>query len=110
MSLAHQRGKEHSNQLPVDLRALIKSTTQAADATGRCNDGSYTSSATKQGACSGHDGVRDWYAARVWVNKETKLYHCPTDQWYGKTKDGAYMSEADAKAHGYHADHGKACQ
>ena len=138
-----------------------------AGATGLCKDGTYWTGATKRGACHGHKGVQDWYAATdssasapaaapaatpaaaapaatataaapaataapapktskggpaptvvqtpgggpglVWVNSSSKVYHCPTDRWYGKTKSGEYMSEADAIAKGNHADHGKAC-
>jgi hypothetical protein len=148
-----------------------------AGTTGMCKDGSFSSNATKKGACKGHKGVKEWYAAApakeakdaaskeakeakssaksaataatapaaaaaasapaaaaaaaapaaaaaskvpaaaapgggpglVWVNTSSKVYHCSGDQWYGKTKQGEYMSEADAKAKGNRAEHGKAC-
>ena len=162
-----------------------------AGAMGICKDGTYSTQATKQGACRGHKGVQTWYsesakpatmpsptaasapammpkakpastaamptpvtastpaampaatpapapaamnataspktssAARgklsamqaapgggpglVWVNTSSNVYHCQGTDFYGKTKAGSYMSEADAKAKGARADHGKGC-
>jgi hypothetical protein len=102
--------------------------------TATCKDGTTFSGATRSGACRGHGGVKTWgpsatnaapssaatgQAAKapatgggpgqVWVNTATKVYHCPGTRWYGKTKQGAYMSEAAAKAEGARPDHGKAC-
>ena len=154
----------HSLALAIGLFASATAFAQApagapAGSTALCKDGSYTSTESKKGACSGHKGVKEWYgdkqaaapakttaaatpaadakadtkadtkaakaesktaspskaaapgggAGQVWVNTESKVYHCPGTHWYGKTKQGEYMSESAAKAAGNRADHGKAC-
>jgi hypothetical protein len=38
----------------------------------------------------------------VWVNTDSGVYH-KGGRWYGKTKTGKFMSEADAKAAGFKA-------
>ena len=111
------------------IGAVHSQTTNPVTAT--CKDGTAFSGATRSGACRGHGGVQSWGSAaatttaapsqsakappaagapgQVWVNTATKVYHCPGDRWFGKTKQGAYMSEAQAKAEGDRPDHGKAC-
>jgi len=151
--------------LSAGLLAAQAGTAQApagapAGATGLCKDGTYYTGANKQGACRGHQGVKDWYGApansgkaapttgetsapattskptpapaspaaaakpetgsmapapgggadKVWLNTASNVYHCPGTRYYGTTKAGAYMTEAEAKAKGAHPDHGKPCK
>ncbi len=71
---------------------------QAARPTGA---GEFASEARSQGPLPG-DTV-------VWVNTKGKshTYHYSGSRWYGTTKQGAYMCEADAGAAGYHASKSK---
>ena len=106
--------------------------------TATCRDGTAFTGTKRSGACRGHGGVQSWgeasaatspvatpapttssmtrttpspggSAGQVWVNTASKVYHCPGDRWYGKTKHSSYMSEAEARTQGVRPDHGKAC-
>jgi hypothetical protein len=48
-------------------------------------------------AAGGGDG-------KVWVNTKSGVYHKEGDRWYGKTKEGKYMTEDEAIKAGYRAD------
>jgi hypothetical protein len=38
---------------------------------------------------------------QVWVNTATGIDHYPGTRWYGNTKEGKFMTEAEARAQGY---------
>ena len=40
---------------------------------------------------------------QVWVNLDSKIYHYQGDRFYGKTKNGKYMTEKEAVQAGYRA-------
>jgi hypothetical protein len=49
------------------------------------------------------------WAADVWVNTSSGVYHCPGTQYYESTKHGAYLSESAAVSRGYRAAYNRPC-
>src|SRR6185436_19345387 len=95
-------------------------------ATARCTDGTYYIGSSRREACDEHDGVDEWLENRpttssstsspptpsvtqVWANSASGIYHCPSEKWYGKTRVGQYLSEAEAMAKGFRSGSGKHC-
>lgn len=45
----------------------------------------------------------------VWVNTNSGVYHCPGTRWYGATRNGTFMIEAQAQRRGYRPAYGNVC-
>jgi hypothetical protein len=82
------------------------STTTAATNTSKKSSGSKASTPTDPSSMAAASGGG---AGKVWVNSASKVYYCESDRYYGKTKKGEYMTEADAKSKGMRAAYKKTC-
>jgi hypothetical protein len=74
-------------------RQSAPSSTPGAPATPRA--GEYTTELAARARCPS-DTV-------VWANTPSRIYHYSGTRYYGNTRRGAYMCEADARAAGYRA-------
>ena len=72
------------------------------------SSGNSTAAPTTTTKASGAPSAQEIAAAKasgkVWVNTESGVYH-KSGRWYGKTKSGKFMTEAEAKAAGYKEAH-----
>jgi hypothetical protein len=59
-----------------------------------------TSRTAGQGSVSAEEIAAAKASGKVWVNLDSGIYH-RSGRWYGKTKNGKFMSEAEAKRSGY---------
>jgi DNA uptake protein ComE-like DNA-binding protein len=80
----------------------IGTTTPAPTAAPATTPASTTPSTTSKPAVTGTPQVPP-VKGMVWVNLSTKVYHKEGDIYYGNTKNGKFMTEADAIKAGYRA-------
>jgi len=91
--MASAKQAKHVSE-PAGAAAPAPTKHKATSTTKTTPQSSELSSARPEAAAAADQG-------KVWVNPESKIYHRSGDRWYGKTKQGSFMTEKEAKAEGY---------
>jgi cytoskeletal protein RodZ len=107
-SAAKQKGKKAGDSAATQKKDTSKnsiaSTTAATPAAAAATPASAPgSSAPAAKRATAQQALPANSAGMVWVNTDSGVYHKPGTHWYGKTKQGKYMTEADAQKAGYRA-------
>jgi hypothetical protein len=89
-----------------DTNGLAGSNGRAANSG---STGRNSAKGSSSGALAGRTAAPGGGPGMVWLNSETNVYHCYGTAYYGKTKNGKYVSEQDAVNAGAKPDHGKTC-
>ncbi len=97
-SAASTEKSTRSEKTKADQTAPAAASATQAPASSGSSSGSQAAGGTSKSQPAPAAG-----SGQVWVNLDTKIYHREGDRWYGKTKNGKYMSEQDAIAAGYRA-------
>ncbi|HVO80335.1 MAG TPA: hypothetical protein VMT28_06375 [Terriglobales bacterium] len=85
------------------LAAVAGATTPTAPATQATSTDNKSKSAKSESAAPSAQEIAAAKAShKVWVNLSTGIYH-KRGRWYGKTKNGKFMTEDEAKKAGYKA-------
>lgn len=94
--------KAKKDKTAADTSAADSSGTASKPATTNPAPASEAPKKTKvtAGAAASPEIAAAQSSGKVWVNLDSGIYH-KGGRWYGKTKNGKFMTEAEAKAAGY---------
>ena len=106
---ASRTGTPVQPRRPLHLPSAVPSAKQVAAEGSSTRTSMSTRTSTKSVESVAAKAAPGGGSGRVWVNTPTQVYLCQADKWYVKTKAGEYLSEADAKTRGLHAEHGETC-